>query len=430
MEDEMAGSTTIQRVAAPTLVGLALLAALSVFASGAAASRRHVSTVTQAVSAGRTAAARSVAAPAVSLPPGSAFGSWSVPVNLGPLVNSDGSDTGPALSPDGLSLYFNNSSRPGFGSTDIYVSQRPTLSGAWGSAVNLGPTINTAASEFVPSFSPDGHWMFFASDRAGGFGGVDLYQSYRGDVHNDFGWQTPANLGANVNSPLDDNGNGYFENAGVPQLYFGSSRLGTGVSSLYISTMQADKTWGPATLTTLSDYSANNNRPVLRQDGLEIFFYSNRAGAAGGSDLWVATRPSVTAAWSSPVSAGSNINTSAAELHPSLSANGRTLVFTSDRAGYGSFDLYMSTRNPPPDLQLPKSAIRATTSNPRGRPLELTPVASEVSGGQIAETCTPTLPHLFKVGTTFVHCAATGSTGDSATGSFKVTVSLTHAKKH
>ena len=56
--------------------------------------------------------------------------------------------------------------------------------------------------------------------------------------------------------------------------------------------------------------------------------------------------------------------------------------------------------------------------------------ASEVGGGQIAETCTPALPHLFKIGTTVVQCSATGKAGDSATGSFEVTVSLRHAKAH
>lgn len=84
----------------------------------------------------------------------------------------------------------------------------------------------------------------------------------------------------------------------------------------------------------------------------------------------------------------------------------------------------------PPDLRLPKSAIQATTLNPQGRWLKLTPVASELGGGQIAETCTPSLPHLFKMGKTVVQCTATGKAGDSASGSFDVIVSLKHPKKH
>ena len=48
----------------------------------------------------------------------------------------------------------------GFGGNDIWVSQRPTVSDSWGAPVNLGATINTASTEFVPAFSEDGHRMF------------------------------------------------------------------------------------------------------------------------------------------------------------------------------------------------------------------------------------------------------------------------------
>src|SRR5262249_17737320 len=84
------------------------------------------------------------------------FGSWSTPVNLGTVVNSAVSETGPALSPDGLSLYFN---RPVGTASDIFVSQRATLASPWGAPANLGSPINTASADFVTSFTPDGHWM-------------------------------------------------------------------------------------------------------------------------------------------------------------------------------------------------------------------------------------------------------------------------------
>ena len=47
--------------------------------------------------------------------------------------------------------------------------------------------------------------------------GADLYQSYRADVHDDFGWEMPTNLGANVNTVAGENGNGFFANGGKPQ---------------------------------------------------------------------------------------------------------------------------------------------------------------------------------------------------------------------
>jgi hypothetical protein len=274
------------------------------------------------------------------------YTAWSPPVNLGPIVNSAAGESGPALSEDGLSLYFASDRQGPVGNSDIWVSQRPTVNNAWGTPMNLGSPINTAAADFVPSFSADGHWMFFASARPGGFGGADLYQSYRADVHDDFGWQTPTNLGPNVNTTAAENGNGYFDNGGSPQLYFGSDRLGpVGNADLYVTELQSNGSWGPATPISELSTTATENRPTLRQDGLEIFFYSARSGGIGGADLWSATRSTVDGPWSTPVNLGAPVNTSDTEIHPYLASDAKTLVFSSSRpGGSGGTDLYMTTR--------------------------------------------------------------------------------------
>src|SRR6266581_5286583 len=75
---------------------------------------------------------------------------WSEPVNLGPTLNSTASDSGAALSKDGLSLYFQSTRPGGFGGADILVSQRESVDDAWGRPVNLGPTINSASNEQIP----------------------------------------------------------------------------------------------------------------------------------------------------------------------------------------------------------------------------------------------------------------------------------------
>src|SRR5829696_5475230 len=139
----------------------------------------------------------------------------------------------------------------GFGGEDIYVSQRQTRDDEWGPAMNLGPIINPTSNEMVPAFSRDGHLLFFASNRLGGFGGLDIWVSRREDTHDDFAWQPPENLGAGVNSASIDAGPSYFENdeVGVPQLYFNSNRPGgPGISNLYVSEQTADGSFGAAVL--------------------------------------------------------------------------------------------------------------------------------------------------------------------------------------
>jgi Tol biopolymer transport system component len=108
------------------------------------------------------------------------FSDWSAPVNLGPTINIAGFNTQhPAISKDGLSLYLSSDRPGGFGQLDIWVSQRPSLDDSWGTPQNLGPNINSGARDLAPAFSPDGHYMYFQSDRAGGCGGLDLYVSHR-----------------------------------------------------------------------------------------------------------------------------------------------------------------------------------------------------------------------------------------------------------
>ena len=277
------------------------------------------------------------------------YSDWSAPINLGPIVNSTATDRGPAISKDGLSLYFASTRLSGsFGGEDIYVSQRESQDSEWGPPVNLGPIINTTANEMVPAFSRDGHLMFFATNRPFGFGGLDIWVSRREHTHDDFGWQPPENLGAGVNSTSIDAGPSYFDNdeVGVPQLYFNSNRLGgPGISNIYVSEQAADGSFGAASLVPELSSLGETSRSSIRHDGREIFFNSNRPGSINTFDLWVATRETVFDAWSEPINLGATLNSGPLDVHPYISSDRETLFFASTRpGGFGSTDLYMSTR--------------------------------------------------------------------------------------
>jgi len=189
--------------------------------------------------------------------------------------------------------------------------------------------------------------MFFGgSGRPDSFGGTDIYASYRADIHDDFGWQTPTNLGPNINTAAEEIASSYFDNGDAPQLYFGSTKPGgLGATDLYVSGLQADGSWGPATPVAELTSTSNENHPHIRRDGLEISFYSDRPGGSGGNDLWVATRAAVDAPWSAPVNLGPTVNSSANEVHAYLSADATTMYFGSNRpGGFGASDLYVTTR--------------------------------------------------------------------------------------
>lgn len=271
------------------------------------------------------------------------YSEWSAATNLGATINSSFDDSGPGLSKDGLSLYF-TSTRPGFGGEDIWVSQRASATDPWGTPVNVGATINTTAAERVPNLSRDGHWMFFGSSRAGGLG-FDIWASWRPFVHDDFGWQTPVNLGPGINTTFVENAPAFLETEdGAQFIYFTSNRPGgPGDFDLYVSARQADGTWGVATPVVELNTAFNDSRPALRSDGLEIFFQSNRPGSAA-FDLWSATRGTTTEAWSAATNLGPP-NGALADIQPTISSDRELLIFSSNRReGSGGFDLYMTIR--------------------------------------------------------------------------------------
>jgi hypothetical protein len=89
----------------------------------------------------------------------------------------------------------------------------------------------------------------------------------------------------------------------------------------------------------------DDTEPVLSADGLTLIFASNRPGGFGGDDLWVATRQNVDQPFSQPVNLGERVNSSRDDTAPTLSSDGRRLIFASNRSGgRGDFDLWISSR--------------------------------------------------------------------------------------
>jgi WD40 repeat protein len=279
------------------------------------------------------------------------FSDWRVPTNLGPPVNSPFQELGAAISKDGLSLYFTSDHPGGFGSFDLWVSERPTTDGAWGQPRNLGGIINTSAEESIPALSRDGHWMFFNSDRPGGFGLLDIWASWREHTHDNFSWGPPFNLGASVNSAYVDGTASYFANdeGGAPLLFFISTRPGgPGLSDIYESQLQPDGLFGPPALVSeLSSPGFFEIRPSVRFDGLEVIF-TRASGTPVNGDLWVSTRRSLHDAWSTPRMLGAPINTPFNDHHAYIAGDRETLYFSSNRPNGSStepnYDIYVTTR--------------------------------------------------------------------------------------
>nr|MBA3970872.1 PD40 domain-containing protein [Bacteroidota bacterium] len=126
---------------------------------------------------------------------------WSKPFNMGSIINTNQFESQPSFSADGKTLYFVSARPGGIGETDIYSSTlKPDNS--WGAPRNLGPMINTPGKEETVFIHPDGKTLYFGSNGHVGMGGLDLYVSR---MNSKGQWGSPVNLGYPINTYGDEN---------------------------------------------------------------------------------------------------------------------------------------------------------------------------------------------------------------------------------
>jgi peptidoglycan-associated lipoprotein len=156
-------------------------------------------------------------------------GKWSQPMPVVE-INTDFHDRMPSISQDGHYLFFSSDRPGGFGRDDIWVSEYDFAAKRWGKPRNAGRTINTPASEVTPAIHSDNITLYFSSDRAGGVGGYDIYvtqmlQNLPSASMTNEGesmWKRPVNLGKPYNSTFDDEYPTVIRNGNY--MYFASNR--------------------------------------------------------------------------------------------------------------------------------------------------------------------------------------------------------------
>jgi outer membrane protein OmpA-like peptidoglycan-associated protein len=147
-------------------------------------------------------------------------GKWAVPIEL-PFNENNSDACHPTISVDGDKLYFSSNRAGGYGGMDLYVSEK--INGVWGKPINLGPKINTPKNEVFPYVHADGT-LFYSSNGLPGSGNLDIYYLKNNNV--------PVNLGAPFNSDKDDFG--FILDLDMKNGYFTSGRNGgAGMDDIY-----------------------------------------------------------------------------------------------------------------------------------------------------------------------------------------------------
>src|SRR5690606_13360399 len=102
-------------------------------------------------------------------------GLWQIPENLGPTINTAYDETAPWIAIDDQTLYFTSNGHPDFGGNDLFIAKKDAA-GKWLAPENLGHPYNSPYEDVSLTLSKDGQKVYFASDRPGGIGGMDLYE--------------------------------------------------------------------------------------------------------------------------------------------------------------------------------------------------------------------------------------------------------------
>lgn len=197
-------------------------------------------------------------------------------------INSSYNEGAQAISPDGRYLFYTLCNTDfGYGSCDLYWAKK--IGERWSRPRNLGKPVNTAHWESQPSIGPDGKNIYFASNRPGGYGGIDIWKT---EIIEEGVFSDPVNLGPQINTKYDDTAP--FIHADGRTLYFASDgHVGMGGKDLFYSVLMDDGTWmDPVNLGYPINTPSDEINILINASGTTAYFASDKEGGYGGLDLY------------------------------------------------------------------------------------------------------------------------------------------------
>jgi outer membrane protein OmpA-like peptidoglycan-associated protein len=211
--------------------------------------------------------------------------------------------------------------------------------------VNLGSSINTNDDEYWPSITADGQTFMFTRQSSKtevqspfGQSQEDFYISY----YSDNAWQKAINAGAPLNTAQNEGAQTLSSNGDYMFFTACDRPDGLGSCDIYFSAFINGKWSQPSNLGPPVNTPYWETQPSISADGKTLFFSSSRPGGFGGKDLWFSTLNDNNL-WMNPINLGKTINTPGDDMSPFIHFDGKTLYFASDgRVGMGGFDIYVT----------------------------------------------------------------------------------------
>ena len=202
--------------------------------------------------------------------------------------------------------------------------------------VNLGDAINSKYRDYFPSVTADGEKMIFSRNISDN---EDFYIAEKKDNK----WGIPVPLSNKINTEKFNEGAQSISADGRYLFFTGCNRPdGLGRCDIYVSHKEGSSWGDPFNLGAPLNTPYWESQPTISPDGNTLYFVSNRPGGLGGYDIWKSMLKS-DGYWSKPENLGAEINTPYDEHTPFIHSDGRTLYFSSDGwPGMGNKDIFLS----------------------------------------------------------------------------------------
>ena len=203
----------------------------------------------------------------------------------------------------------------------------------------LNINVNQFAMQYFPIVTADEDKLLYTKrDGNSPYDDEDIMISMKDENGN---WGIPESISSNINSALNEGTCAISADGRTLVFTSCQGRKGYGSCDLYISSKNGENWSVPENIGATVNSSAWESQPSLSADGRTLYFVSNRKGGLGGRDIWMTKQNQ--GKWTTPVNLGDKINTRNEEVSPFIHPNNKTLYFASDGlAGFGGFDIYYS----------------------------------------------------------------------------------------
>ncbi|WP_229599134.1 OmpA family protein [Runella sp. CRIBMP] len=200
----------------------------------------------------------------------------------------------------------------------------------------LSDTVNQFILQYFPALTADGETLLFTALRPEN--DEDLYITHFKDGR----WTVPVSISDRINT-AENEGTGTLSADGRTLVFTACNRRdGYGSCDLYISRKNGKDWDAPKNIGINVNTPFWESQPTLSPDGRTLYFISDRKGGIGGRDVWY-TSLQKNGEWSAAKNIGGPVNTPDDEASPYLHANGHTLFFASEgHQGFGGYDLFFS----------------------------------------------------------------------------------------